>query len=532
MMFILNFLCANDILPDYKSFSFSNIYRTGASHNWMNKLIRSHEAFLSQSIEMIESVFSCRPLESREAFDPLNLHFDNSRLPILDWNRLIRDLKKCHYKIFKEFLSTLRLMQSLNYEKGVIAFKGNIKNIDQALTGAFNDTLIPITRIELNKSQVYFEKEENQALTLNIWGQDSVAECALFCPQEFTILFSTRALWQTFENQLHPTTIVSTFLDAHPIYFNFQRDWEEKENQIIQVPHLRKHHSHCILQNTDPFTQYQTYEYESLGNIRRTLKVMPRHNRGWREAMIMFSLKPCPFLMRAQEMIYDPLFIGIDMIKYPKTLEMIHQNLSPDQVLLMTLQLLVAFDHLKSEGIIHQNINPRNIYYTEAGRFILGDFEWAAAYGEAAHFPGEKISYTTAPEILGNTYGYICNTGADMFSLGVILYSILNHHYPFREFDMRGRLQFVPHPHYKSSHEPFAWFHNLVLDMMHGDYRNRPTVQDCMDRIKANCPRAINHITALCTELQYVSRSLESIQSPSSRTASSSSEHGLSSEEN
>src|SRR5579864_2873441 len=89
-----------------------------------------------------------------------------------------------------------------------------------------------------------------------------------------------------------------------------------------------------------------------------------------------------------------------------------------------------ALDYAHVQGVVHRDIKPANILVTEAGHAKIADFGIAKL--NLAHFtlPGRVMGTPAymAPEQLS---GEGVDGRSDLFSLGVILYSMITGHSPF-----------------------------------------------------------------------------------------------------
>lgn len=97
-------------------------------------------------------------------------------------------------------------------------------------------------------------------------------------------------------------------------------------------------------------------------------------------------------------------------------------------------QLVDAFAHLHSIGIVHHDIKPANVFIDEYGRARLGDFGLARMYKNGAKSNTYQGSLPYAPpELL--MYRPYDPFKADVWSFGVMLYQLSTGRMPFRGFD-------------------------------------------------------------------------------------------------
>ncbi len=99
----------------------------------------------------------------------------------------------------------------------------------------------------------------------------------------------------------------------------------------------------------------------------------------------------------------------------------------------MGIDLCVALSALREEGYVHGNLKPGNVFFSDTGRFLLGDFGLISTEDmQYAVLPEQYKSSYSAPELSGYLGGL--NPTVDIYSLGMILYRIYNgNHAPFED---------------------------------------------------------------------------------------------------
>ena len=99
----------------------------------------------------------------------------------------------------------------------------------------------------------------------------------------------------------------------------------------------------------------------------------------------------------------------------------------------MGIDLCAALEALREEGYVHGNLKPGNVYFSDTGRFLLGDFGLISTKDmQYTVLPEQYRSSYTAPELRNIIGGF--NETVDIYSLGMILYRIYNgNHAPFED---------------------------------------------------------------------------------------------------
>ncbi|XP_052861224.1 testis-specific serine/threonine-protein kinase 6-like [Anopheles cruzii] len=109
-------------------------------------------------------------------------------------------------------------------------------------------------------------------------------------------------------------------------------------------------------------------------------------------------------------------------------------------------QLLQAVHYLHSNGIAHRDVKCENLMITDDGKLLLGDFGFAkqcwsveppASCGTRHHWSETfcgSASYAAPEVITGQRYDPMV---ADLWSMGIVLFMMLNGALPFREPNMK-----------------------------------------------------------------------------------------------
>ena len=125
------------------------------------------------------------------------------------------------------------------------------------------------------------------------------------------------------------------------------------------------------------------------------------------------------------------IFIKMELLK-PLT-AVLPAKVSEEQIIKIAKDICRALVQCKQFGIVHRDIKPQNIFVSPLGDYKLGDFGIAKTVEKTSG--GTKIGTYKymAPEVYNNQpYG----AGADIYSLGLVLYWLLN----------ERRMPFLPLP--------------------------------------------------------------------------------------
>ena len=132
--------------------------------------------------------------------------------------------------------------------------------------------------------------------------------------------------------------------------------------------------------------------------------------------------------------------------------EMKKRYFSEAEIIQVGIDICTALEGCEKNGVIHRDIKPDNIFVTETGRYLLGDFGISTILenGQMASTNAGTAMYA-APEQFKNGDNPIAyDSRVDIYSLGLTLYVLLNGgRYPFvcanvslpeaRQFRLEGK---------------------------------------------------------------------------------------------
>lgn len=152
------------------------------------------------------------------------------------------------------------------------------------------------------------------------------------------------------------------------------------------------------------------------------------------EIHAMERLRGCAHVVQLYDDAFFPLYedgalCGYDVLLRMERLtcltELLREGetLSGDEVRRLGLDLAEALRAVHDAGIVHRDVKPANIYRDAQGRYQLGDFGVSRLQKAAMLETMTGTAAYMAPEVArGDGYDH----RADLYSLGVVLYQLLN----------------------------------------------------------------------------------------------------------
>ncbi len=136
-------------------------------------------------------------------------------------------------------------------------------------------------------------------------------------------------------------------------------------------------------------------------------------------------------VVEKQDVIGWDIYIRMELLT-PFNTYMQTRTLTEDEVIKLGCDICSALEICAEQNIIHRDIKPENIFLNKFGHFKLGDFGIARKLENSTGGLSQKGTFNyMAPEVAaGTNYG----VGADIYSLGIVLYRLLNaNRLPFLE---------------------------------------------------------------------------------------------------
>lgn len=215
------------------------------------------------------------------------------------------------------------------------------------------------------------------------------------------------------------------FGSVYEIQRNLMGEVEKAALKVISIP-----------QNPGVLAEMRQNGYDDAG-IRASLQGHLKSILA--EYSLMRKLNGCSNIVSCDDVRYVPhrggmgwnIYIKMELLT-PLT-SRLEEDMPQEEVIKVGLDLCTALEMCAKYGILHRDIKPQNIFISPTGSYKLGDFGIAKT--------AERITWGTqvgthrymAPEVFNNQpYG----AGADIYSLGLVLYSLLNHR----------RMPFLPPP--------------------------------------------------------------------------------------
>lgn len=123
----------------------------------------------------------------------------------------------------------------------------------------------------------------------------------------------------------------------------------------------------------------------------------------------------------------EDLLIRMDLYESIRTHNGIHISYEEPEIIRLGKDICLALIACHGKGILHRDIKPDNIFKSENGRYLLGDFGVARITEHTLHAETMIGSYPyAAPEQLGAPGATGYDARIDIYGLGLTLYELAN----------------------------------------------------------------------------------------------------------
>lgn len=117
------------------------------------------------------------------------------------------------------------------------------------------------------------------------------------------------------------------------------------------------------------------------------------------------------------------IYIRMELLT-PFNTFLVNNTMTEEQVIQLGIDICDALEKCNQRNIIHRDIKPENIFINNFGAFKLGDFGIARKMENMTNGMSQKGTYNyMAPEVFRGTQ---YDGRADIYSLGIVLYRLLN----------------------------------------------------------------------------------------------------------
>lgn len=142
--------------------------------------------------------------------------------------------------------------------------------------------------------------------------------------------------------------------------------------------------------------------------------------------------------------------------------------------------ILEGINYLHSKDIIHRDLKPENILFTKNGILKIVDFGSSTVIKSKRKIKQYGTPYYVAPEVLRGKYGTKC----DIWSCGVILYSLLSGFPPFNGDCEREILQSVKRGKFSFDTCEFEFVsdqaRDIICKMLEKNVKKRISAEECL----------------------------------------------------
>jgi serine/threonine protein kinase len=156
------------------------------------------------------------------------------------------------------------------------------------------------------------------------------------------------------------------------------------------------------------------------------------------------------------------------------------EELSEEDILDRFIEICFAVDYCHQQNIMHRDLKLENVFLTSSGHIKLGDFGMSQNLDGPTEIMEDLVGtpYYFSPEIIN---GLPCGTKSDVWSLGVLLYKLMAHRYPFKGRGLPELLVRIAKGRYEALPDHFsAELRGLVDSLLTADCDARLSASDIL----------------------------------------------------
>uniref|UniRef100_A0A8C1S2R9 Protein kinase domain-containing protein n=1 Tax=Cyprinus carpio TaxID=7962 RepID=A0A8C1S2R9_CYPCA len=159
---------------------------------------------------------------------------------------------------------------------------------------------------------------------------------------------------------------------------------------------------------------------------------------------------------------------------------------SENEILDWTVKLCMALKHLPDQQILHENLQPKSLFFTACGIIRLGEFGDIYEWSTAAHTTDtEALAYVAPENLSGRPY--------DQKRLGCVIYELCKLKSAFKARNPVEIVTKILTCSYEALPNTFSEdLHQLVKDTLQKDPEHRPSVNEILMR-----PFIIEHLHSM-----------------------------------
>ncbi len=194
-------------------------------------------------------------------------------------------------------------------------------------------------------------------------------------------------------------------------------------------------------------------------------------------------------------------------------------SLTPENSVSISLGVLEALGFMHSEGVVHRDIKPGNIMFTEDMVVKVTDFGIAKVIGEESQTKTSMVGtfrYMSPEQILGEE----TTMASDIYSFGITLYEMVTGRVPFRgdsEYKiMKGHLEERPIPPWEINGNVPKKLGRVILKALSKDPRDRQKIGELQEDIKASIKKS-KGLKIFSEAMDFNSWKEASVNSPNTR---------------